>query len=192
MTALFGYGAWLRWTDGFAAITTSDSFEYLQGALTGDLNQVAWRTFVYPLFLKLCVEHLGGLVAVVALQKFLGLLAGALTFATWMKLKGVIGYRSWGVVLHDTLGLLLLAMMLLSWASTRYFELSIMLESLSTFALAAVVFAAGGLGVALARPGTRRQVPWWAGALVGLSLFANALNPRFSPIVVLSVLLAVI
>ena len=183
---LFFYGAWLRWTDGFVAITTPDSFEYLQGALTGDLSQVAWRSFPYPLFLKLCIEHLGGFGAVLVLQKLFGLTAAALTFAAWMKVKATIRYTQWGGRLHDSFGLLLLAMMLLSYGSTRYFEQSIMLESASTLALAALVFGASGLFVAFRRSPSVQVVAIWVGLTIGISLFANALNPRFSPAVFLA------
>ena len=187
---LFLYGAWLRWTDGFVAITTPDSFQYLLGTLKGDLREVAWRTFVYPLFLKLCVEHLGGLVAVLAIQKMFGLLAAALVLATWMRLKAVVNFSRWGRVIHDLLGLLLLAMMLLPFGSTRYFEQTIMLESASTLALASILFAACQLLVELRRSSRPQTVTVWAAVLIGLSLFANTLNPRFGPAVLLSFLFA--
>ncbi len=189
---LFIYGAWLRWSDSFVAITTPDSFQYLQGALTGDLSTVAWRTFPYPLFIKVCIEHGGGLETVVALQKAGGLLTALLVFGTWIQFKKIIPYRRWGNMAHDLLGLLLFAMLLLPYGSTRFHEQSIMLEALSSLALALVVFSAARLFTVLRQKSSHLQVALWAGTLLGLSLFANQFNPRFSPTVVLSFLFVVI
>lgn len=188
--ALFLFGAWLRWTDGFVAITTPDSYVYLQGALTGDLNEVAWRTFLYPLFLKLTIGHLGGLEAVLALQKLFGLAAAGLTFSAWIHLKTILRYNRRGGVVHDCFGLLLLAMMLLPYGSTRYQEQSIMLESSSTLALSAVAFIASRLFVSLRGSSGPKRVAIWASATIGISLLANTLNPRFGPCVVLALLFA--
>ena len=188
--ALFLFGAWLRWTDGFIAITSPDSHIYLLGALTGDLNHVPWRTFVYPLFLKLTIGHLGGLEAVLALQKIFGLAAAGLTFAAWIHLKTIVRYTRLGGVIHDCFGLLLLAMMLLPYGSTRYYELSIMLESSSALALSAVAFIASRLFVALRGGVGPKRVAIWASAMIGISLFANTLNPRFGPCIILALLFA--
>lgn len=189
--SLFVGGAWLRWEAGLTAITTPDSMLYLGGALWGDVTTIAWRTFVYPLFIQWSVELFGSLAAVILLQKLLGLLTAALTFGAWMRLKAVVNYRPWGHVLHDALGLVLLAMMLISHGSTRYYEQSIMLEALSSLALALVVFSACYLFVAVRTQASARTTALWAGVLIGLSLFANTFNPRFSPLVILSVLIAV-
>jgi hypothetical protein len=108
-----------------------------------------------------------------------------------MRLKAVVNYRPWGHVLHDSLGLVLLAMMLISHGSTRYYEQSIMLEALSSLALALVVFSTCQLFVAVKNNAIGRTTALWAGSLVGLSMFANSFNPRFSPLVVLSLVVAV-
>lgn len=192
MIVLFSYGAWLRWMDSFVAITTPDSFLFLSPALLGKFQEAGPRTFPYTLFLKICMEHLGGFPTAIFLQKLLGLVTAGLAFAAWTRLKSVVSYRLPGTVLHDILGLLVLSHLLLEHGTMRYFEQAIMLEATSSLCLAAVIFTACHFFVLVRQGAPSRTVVIWAAALIGISLFTYEWNPRFGPCVPVALLFAVV
>ena len=113
---LFLYGVWLRWISGLVAVTTEDSFLFLSPALFGKFSEAGPRTFPYPLFLKICIEYLGGFPAAILGQNVAGLATAGLIFGAWSRLKCVLPYRLAGIVLHDLLGLFMLSHLLLEHA----------------------------------------------------------------------------
>ena len=181
---LFLYGIWLRWLSGLVAVTTEDSFLFLSPALFGKFSEAGPRTFPYPLFLKICIEYLGGFPAAILGQKVAGLATAGLIFGAWSRLKCVLPYRLAGIVLHDLLGLFMLSHLLLEHATMRYYEQAIMLESTSSLCLAAVIFAACHFLVLVRLRSTERPIALWGAILIGASLLTYAWNPRFGPAVV--------
>ena len=190
MAGLFLYGAWRRWADGFVALSTEDSFLFLSPALFDKFSEAGPRTFPYPLFLKICLEHLGGFPAAIFCQKLFGLATAGLTFAAWTRLKGVMNYRPAGTILHDILGLLVLSHLLLEHGTMLYYEQAIMLEGTSALCLAVVIFAACHFFVLVRQEAPLRAVVIWAAALAASSLFAYEWNPRFGLCVPVAFLMA--
>ncbi|PYJ87959.1 MAG: hypothetical protein DME70_05360, partial [Verrucomicrobia bacterium] len=132
VVAVFAWAAWLRIRAPFEPMADSDAWGYLSPAvskLTGGAFTHAGRNFVYPGFLCLLLRGAGNFRAIAAVQHFLGLGAGALMLATWLRVRELISKPALPLSVHRYLGLLPVAIYL--WAAdTVRLELQIRPEGI--------------------------------------------------------------
>jgi len=179
---LFGAGAFERFTLPATPFSDPDTWGYLYPALSGLTRGVFvhtyGRTFVYPLFVYGILGGFHDFVYVSAFQHLLGLLSGVLLLASWRGLSPLLPdcalVRSW----HRYLGLLALAVFLLSKTSLLM-EHSIRPEAVFPFFAILCLWLALRTWRAFQKGGNPKSAFFWGIALVYDSILLYFIKPSW-------------
>lgn len=183
VVVLFAIGIFLRFHMAQQPFADPDTWGYLKPSLTklngGEFEHVNRRAFPYPGLLYLILASFRDFRAVSIIQHFLGLAAGGLLLACWMRARLLFSQTlRMPVRVYDGIGLLLLGIYLFNDFQIL-FEQQLRPEAVFAFFGMLTIW----LGMEFMIRVWRRPAPLLAAALGGATLFSamllNLLKPSF-------------
>ncbi|MDR3404956.1 MAG: hypothetical protein P4L99_20800 [Chthoniobacter sp.] len=183
--------AWRRFSLPTEPLTDRDVWGYLSPSLvkmtTGAWVQTEGRAFIYPGFVYLVINTFRSLGAVTVLQHLLGLGTGVLLLANWKSARRLLPQPLIPAMLHDVVGLGLMAIFLLS-AQSIFSEHHLRPEGIAPF------FTMLGFGFTIRfllakhidlQP---RRALWFGAASLAVAFLLPLLKPSYSLTSVLTTL----
>jgi hypothetical protein len=138
LAVLFAWAAWRRFSLPLDPIADPDIWGYLSPALLklngSEFVHLEGRNSVYPAFLLMLLRMFGDFRAITIAQHLLGMAAGAIAIATWRQVTAFLPRPSFSAGLHQCLGLLFGAAVLLAGEPIRT-EMQIRPEGVCAFML---------------------------------------------------------
>lgn len=179
---ILGWAAFQRFHLPVWPLADPDTWGYLYPALSkltgGAFQHTGGRNFVYPGFLFLVLATFKSFAAITIVQHTLGLLTGALLLGCWHQIRrflevGVVGRHT-----HEIVGVLLLAIYLLS-SQPIIGEHELRPEAITPFfAVLAILLTLKFIEQRYLR-GEQWRTAWLGGAVVFISFLLLSLKPSF-------------
>jgi hypothetical protein len=123
LAVLFTWAGWRRFSLPLDPIADPDIWGYLSPALLklngAEFVHLEGRNFVYPMFLLMLLRVFGDFRAITIVQHLLGMAAGAVGIVTWRRVTAFLPKSCFPAGLHQSLGLLFGAVMLLAGEPIR-------------------------------------------------------------------------